>query len=56
MYMEDAEMAVSEAFTVSWKNINASRLDAARLKEEHPDLYKQYEKQLSSRRFSIKAA
>ena len=56
VYMEDAEVAVSEVFTVSWKNILSSRLDAARLKEEHPDIYKQYEKQLSSRRFSIKAA
>ena len=56
LFMQDNELASSEAFRVSWKNIDALKLDAKRIKEEMPELYSDYGKVSHSRRFEVKAA
>ncbi len=38
LFMQDNELASSEAFRVSWKNIDSTKLDAKRIKEERPEL------------------
>ena len=48
------EVGVFKDTRVIWKTTNANRLDTNKLKAEQPDLYKQYLKQGSSRRFEIK--
>ncbi len=54
--MQDNELASSEAFRVSWKNIDSTKLDTKRIKEERPELYADYGKVSHSRRFEVKAA
>lgn len=56
LFMQDNEFASSEAFRVSWKNIDSTKLDAKRIKEEKPELYADYGKVSHSRRFEVKAA
>ena len=46
----------SEAFRVSWKNIDATKLDTARIREERPELYIDYGKVSHYRKFEVKAA
>lgn len=48
------EIGAIEGRTVSWKTVNTERLDSKTLKTECPDLFKQYSKTSSYRRFSIK--
>ncbi len=43
-------------YMVSWKNIDATKLDTKRIKEERPELYADYGKVSHSRRFEVKAA
>ena len=50
----DSEIGVIEGRTVSWKTINADKLDSKTLKADHPEVYNQYLKTSSYRRFSIK--
>ncbi|NLD47398.1 MAG: hypothetical protein GX660_09395 [Clostridiaceae bacterium] len=50
----DSEVGAIEGRTVSWKTINADRLDSKTLKADLPELYNQYLKTSSYRRFSIK--
>lgn len=54
IYMEDAEKAESNRFSVTWKSIEANRFDSGRFKKEHPDIYIEYLKTSTSRRFSVK--
>ena len=54
--MQDNELASSDAFRVSWKNIDSTKLDTKRIKEECPELYADYGKVSHSRRFEVKAA
>ena len=56
LYMQDHELARSEYFRVSWKNIDAMKLDARRIREERPEIYADYGKASHSRRFEVKAA
>jgi putative phage-type endonuclease len=39
---------------VNWKTVESARLDTKALKEEHPDIYTQYAKINSTRRFTVK--
>ncbi|TCS80355.1 YqaJ viral recombinase family protein [Tepidibacillus fermentans] len=50
----DFERGIASNHIVTWKTINSSKFDSTRFKKEHPDLYKQYVKESSYRRFSIK--
>lgn len=56
LYMKDNEFAVSDHYKVSWSSVESTRLDAKRIREEQPEIYKNYAKQSVSRRFQIKAA
>lgn len=46
------EMTVS-CFKVRYKAVTSSRFDSTAFKKTHADLYEQYTKQTTSRRFSI---
>ncbi len=56
MVMADSELASSERFTVTWSNVESTRLDTKRIREEKPEIYSQYSKTCVSRRFTIRAA
>lgn len=56
MFMQDNETAASKHYRVSWSNVDTARLDTKRIKQEQPEIYKDYVKVTSSRRFQIKAA
>ncbi|MCH5256760.1 MAG: YqaJ viral recombinase family protein [Lachnospiraceae bacterium] len=56
LYMKDNELASSSNYRVSWSSVETTRLDAKRIREEKPELYQNYAKVSSSRRFQIKAA
>lgn len=56
LYMGENETAYNDSYRVSWINVETSRIDTKRLKEERPDIYDEYLKASISRRFSIKAA
>ena len=53
-YMGAAEKASGQRYSVSWKSVLSNRLDSKALKSSHPDIYKQFVKQSSSRRFTVK--
>lgn len=56
MYLGEYETAENDIYRVSWKNVVSSRLDTNRLKEEHPEIYKEYLRDSSYRKFTVKAA
>lgn len=56
LFMQDNEYANSERFRVSWKNVDSTKLDTKRIKEEMPGIYADYGKVSHSRRFEVKAA
>ena len=56
LFMQDNELASSGCFRVSWKNINSTKLDTKRIREERPELYADYGKVSHSRRVEVKAA
>lgn len=56
LYLGDAEAAWNDKYRVSWKSIVSSKVDTARLKEERPEIYEEYCKESSYRRFQVKAA
>ena len=56
MVMQDHEIAGSECYQVSWKNIESTKLDTKRIKAEQPELYQNYGLVSHYRRFEVKAA
>ena len=56
LYMKDNERAFSRKYRVSWGNVETARLDAKRIRQEMPEVYRDYAKTSTSRRFQIKAA
>lgn len=56
LFMKDNEMAVSEQYKVIWKNIDTVRLNTERIKEEKPEIYRDFSNAISQRRLIIKAA
>jgi len=56
LFMGDNESAISDCFRVSWGNVDSTRLDTKRIKEERPEIYSDYAKVSHSRRFEVKAA
>lgn len=56
LYLGNAESAENEHYRVSWKAVLSNRLDEKRLKEEQPEIYEKYKKEIQSRRFQIRAA
>lgn len=55
-YMKDNETAFSDGYRITWANVDTSRLDTKRIKEEKPEIYQEFSKTVTSRRFQIKAA
>lgn len=53
--METAEIGLTDHYKITWKSITSNRLDSKKLKADHPDIYDQYTKQSSSRRYTVKA-
>lgn len=56
LYMGEYEMAFIDHYRVSWSNVDAVCIDSKRLKEERPDLNRDFAKSIQSRRFTVKAA
>lgn len=56
LFMKDHEVAVSNKYLVTWSNFDTTRLDSKRIKVEKPEIYADYAKTSSSRRFQIRAA
>lgn len=56
LFMGKYEEAFNEHYKVSWSNVDTVRIDSKRLKEERPDLYRDFAKSSQSRRFTVKAA
>lgn len=56
LFMRDNEVAYSGKYQVSWSNVDTTRLDTRRIKQEQPEIYKNYAKVSSSRRFQVRAA
>lgn len=46
------EMVV-DVFKIRWKVVKSSRFDTAAFKATHAELYKQYMKEIETRRFSV---
>lgn len=55
LYMKDNESAEGSGYRVTWSNVDSTRLDAKRLRQEKPEIYQAYAKVSASRRFQIKA-
>lgn len=56
LFMGDKARAVSPHYRVTWSNVESTRLDTTKIRQECPSLYQDYGKTTVSRRFSIKAA
>lgn len=55
-FMQDNELAYNDRYRVTWSNVETARLDTKRIKEERPDIYRDYARIAKTRRFQIKAA
>lgn len=56
LYMKENETAVSDKYRVTWSNVDTTRLDSKRIREERPEIYMDFAKVTSNRRFCVKAA
>ena len=56
MEMQDASLATTGEFRISWTSYDSKRLDTKRLKEEQPEVYEKYCNTSSSRKFMISHA
>lgn len=56
LHMKEKERAVSGRYRISWSNVESTRLDIKRIRQEKPEIYQDYAKVSSSRRFQVKAA
>lgn len=54
--MGEHELAVSGNYRVSWSDVDSTRLDTKRIKEERPEIYADYAAVSHCRRFEVKAA
>ena len=53
MNKRETEELEAGRFIIRWTSVLSNRFDTTSFKREHADMYKQYTKQTSSRRFSI---
>jgi len=56
LYMKDCETAFNGSYRVTWSSVESVRLDSKRIKEERPEIYRDFSKTVSSRRFTVSAA
>ena len=53
MLSKNTEEMTAGKYIVRWTSVLSQRFDSTTFKKEHAEMYKQYTKQTSSRRFSI---
>ncbi len=53
MLEQDIEELEAGAYIVRWTSVLTNRFDTTAFKKTHGDMYKEYTKQISSRRFTI---
>ena len=53
MEAREVEELIAGQYIIRWTSVLSQRLDTTALKKAMPDLYKEYTKQVTSRRFSI---
>ena len=51
--MQDAAYGTAPGYKVSWVSSESKRVDSQRLRKEKPDIFNQYSKNVSGRRFTI---
>lgn len=56
MEMQDATVALEAGYKISWSNFEQNKLNTKKLKEEKPDIYKEYCKSSTNRRFTVSHA
>ena len=56
VFMDGHERADSGRYRVTWREVISSRLDTKRLKEEKPDIYREFLQESKSSRFTVKVA
>lgn len=55
MLAQDTEELQAGAYIIRWTSVLSNRFDTTGFKKLYGDLYKQYTKQIASRRFTISA-
>lgn len=55
-FMGKNEAAFSSSYRVTWADVESTRLDTKRIREEKPDIYRDFASTTTSRRFTIRAA
>lgn len=53
MTAREVDELTADVFKVRWTTVESSRFDSAAFKKAMPELFKQFSKQTTSRRFSI---
>ena len=53
MLEQESEELEAGAYIIRWTSVLTNRFDTTAFKKEHNDLYKEFTKQISSKRFSI---
>ena len=53
MLKRDTEELEAGAYIIRWTSVLSNRFDSSAFKKEHLELYKQFTKQVASKRFSI---
>ncbi len=56
LFMGENETACSGSYRVTWANTDTTRLDTEKIRAERPDIYHDFGKTTSCRKFSVKAA
>ncbi len=56
LYMKENERAASGRYRVTWSSVESTRLDIGRIRREKPEVYRDYAKTSSTRRFLVRAA
>lgn len=55
-FMQDNEVAWNDQYRVTWANVDTTKLDAKRIREERPEIYRDFARTTTSRRFTVKVA
>ena len=53
MLAKETEELIAGAYIIRWTSVLSTRFDSTAFKKEHAELYKEFTKQVSSKRFSI---
>lgn len=56
MTAQDADTITAGAFKVTWKAVSSTRIDTAALKKDLPEIWQEYGKTTTARRFTVALA